>query len=196
MGKIRLTATDSIITDMAGYDDISIVWVMEDSYLAKSTRSNFWTPTGPDYNFGWAGIIAVQNQNYSGSYPPPDPSYHLIDRGVIKTPLCYENKTLHIYCQIFNEWGDSQEMGAYAIDPDDWEEMEITWNNQPSIGALLDSKTVNATGWWTFAIGSANSVCLKFVNESCPPAANGTLVRFTSREGPPPYINHPYLTEA
>jgi hypothetical protein len=43
---------------------------------------------------------------------------------------------------------------AYAVASDSWSESSLTWQNQPTLGAMLSCKSISATGWVTFDVAS------------------------------------------
>ncbi|MEW6222753.1 MAG: DNRLRE domain-containing protein, partial [Candidatus Hadarchaeota archaeon] len=46
--------------------------------------------------------------------------------------------------------GSSPVIDAYDVASDTWDEDTVNWNNQPAYGNLLDTRTVSATGSWTW----------------------------------------------
>lgn len=128
----------------------------------------------PDQNYGNHTTQIVTSEG--------TPEGVSIQREFIKTPTIWPSQILYLFC--FAEVTFQTEetpIGIYEIDPDAWAEMAITWNNKPALGALLDSKTPSEAwegNWIPWDIGSANSVCLKYISElgQQPP----DIVRFKS----------------
>lgn len=172
---VRLTATDSVDAEMTGYDDVTIDLTR---YAAEVNSLH------PDGAGGPVGAFWVAIDRFH------EPEGDYITRGFIKTPQCSSNKILHISCSwAFRNPGIPwKELGVYQIDPDLWTASTITWNNQPAMGALLVSATPTDAWegtWRTFNIGSAESVCIKFKDETVP--VNKWLIL---------EFGGPYLTEA
>jgi len=84
-----------------------------------------------------------------------------IYRSLLKTP---KNKILHFCVQYI--YNSPFVVDVYALDPNDFEIKEVTWNDQPSFGDFLFSFTPTID-WNEISTGSSGAILLK-VHEEHP----------------------------
>lgn len=152
--------------DQAG--NTKITGPLEDTYVETEN---------PDRNLG--------SEPYLNLSIFPWGEVYQVQRIWIKTPG-RGNKTLYLYC--YSRWdggGLVRDIGVYRVDPTFWKDMEITWNNQPPMGELVytfPSDYFFKGTWVAIPIGTAGSVCIRFIDETRPAEDQWINPRFCSAE--------------
>lgn len=138
---------------------------------------SFVTHEDPDANYG--GDATIDIYVASGEVP------YELTRLWLKTPG-EGSKTLYLYCRAISVFGDLvREIGVYQQLPGSWAENTITWNNQPAIGSKItsfSSADLSVDTWLAIPIGTADSVCIKFEDESEPSVGKSTYADFHSSD--------------
>jgi len=102
------------------------------------------------------------------------------------------NAELYLYCYSL---GSSTTVLANNCTDDSWSEMLITWNNEPTVGATINSTTVSAIGWFAWNLTSWIQDQLDIDRTASVVMTKGDAVHayFYSSDYPGPSLR-PYLT--
>ena len=93
-----------------------------------------------------------------------NPTDVVIARTLYKGP---KNRIMHIYMWK-NPNGINEYVSIYEVDPDSFNIKTVTWNTQPSLGNLIDTKFVSGIGWYEFKTGSIGAFVMRLVDETTP----------------------------
>ena len=120
--------------------------------LAKGERltispnaDTYVSEESPNSNFGSSATIYI-----GGGY------IGMRHRGLFKFDLSsipagsvIISAVLKVYWSV--RWANDEDVGCYAVSSDSWNELSVTWNNQPAHGDLLDTVPSGQWGWnsWT-----------------------------------------------
>lgn len=164
-------------------------------YFMKETLALLHQDIIPD----WCKILATDDSavlhedpdnNYGGEatldiYVAPGEVPYELTRLWLKTPG-EGSKILYLYCRAISVVGGLvRQIGVYQQLPGSWAENVITWNNQPVIGSKItsfSSADLSVDTWLAISIGTADSVCIKFEDETEPPVGKSTYADFHSSD--------------
>ncbi|GAH54042.1 unnamed protein product, partial [marine sediment metagenome] len=137
------------------YRDRPVPWCVE-LEEGDSTICNY----DPDDNYGDLHFLYAESLYYG------EVCRFLMFRGPGDSGKPY----LNIYC--VGRWfgyPEANRLQAWSTDPDEFEEMEVTWNNQPSMVSLLDQQILEyGSMFYKFNVGAANSILFKIIEEYNP----------------------------
>jgi len=60
---------------------------------------------------------------------------------------------LHVYCFVMSG-ALGKDVQVRSVDNDTWDEAEITWNDYPAYGGVLDTRAVTEAGWYSWDVTS------------------------------------------
>ncbi|MDD5540518.1 MAG: hypothetical protein PHG61_07505 [Candidatus Marinimicrobia bacterium] len=100
------------------------------------------------------------------------------------------NKKLNLYIfSVLGTFGGTFKI--YETD-NDWIETDITWNNKPALGDLIEELSAPAVGWWQVSTGTTGSICIVGYNLSTDKYEILTYSKqYTTDETKRPYISNP-----
>lgn len=160
---------------------------MEDSFVQEAYLRGNWYDK--DKNYGHANNLVISIKRSATQFGN---LRIFVKRG------SSANAKLWMYCSHINVDGP-RDMGVYAVDKNAWTENTITWNNQPSLGSLIYTRTVISSGWKDFNVNTEKSVCIKFKSEfSAYGSPTIYWVQFRSKDDTDPDWGpayHPYFEE-
>jgi len=104
----------------------------------------------PDTNYGVHEYIETYNNQYS-----PKRGYIKFDLSQLPPWCIIENAGLNMYLTFTLEDPNNCDWGFYEMG-DSWDEMSMTWNNQPSMGNLISSHSYSTNLWHEYT--SANLI--------------------------------------
>ena len=150
---VRVIASDGVNTGEDTSDSTFTVYSLVRTVLPPTDDSYVAQWHYPDRNYGSEESLRLRSR-MAGGVSRNQRIFMKFDLSGIPSCMLIAEAKLWLYC--YRAHWDDMDVQALAVENDTWGEDTITWNNQPTHGATIDSTTLHSKqyGWYSWDITS------------------------------------------